>query len=55
MVAVKVLRQRIREVVTRAWRTPDKELTEAQRVWVSIFWEVMEGVKKASGKERRSG
>lgn len=55
MVAIKVLRHRIREVMQRAWKSPDKELTESQKGWVGIFWEVMEGVKKASGRERRSG
>jgi ATP-dependent RNA helicase DHX29 len=53
LIAVKVLRKRIGEVLRAAWKTPERELPPNQKRWVDIFWEVMEGVGKTNGKDKR--
>ncbi|KAF8245381.1 P-loop containing nucleoside triphosphate hydrolase protein [Wilcoxina mikolae CBS 423.85] len=53
LIAVKVLRRRIGEVLRAAWKTPERELPPNQKRWIEIFWEVMEGVGKANGRDKR--
>jgi ATP-dependent RNA helicase DHX29 len=44
MVAIKALRSRIRELVNRSYRNPEKGLTEGHKMWLGIWEEVMKVV-----------
>jgi hypothetical protein len=48
--AVRMLRKRISEILRACWKNPEKELSEQQKMWMQIFWEVMDGVTKAREK-----
>ncbi|CCX31615.1 P-loop containing nucleoside triphosphate hydrolase protein [Pyronema domesticum] len=50
LMAVRMLRKRISEILRACWKNPEKELSEQQKVWVQIFWEAMDGVTKAREK-----
>jgi len=51
LVAIKVLRKRVAEVLRAAWKNPERELTASQKMWVGLFWEVMDGVGR--GREKK--
>ncbi|KAI5840146.1 DEAH box polypeptide 36 [Tricharina praecox] len=51
LVAVKVLRRRVGDVLKAAWKNPERELTASQKMWVGLFWEVMDGVGKGRKKK----
>lgn len=47
LVATKVLRERVGDILGAAWKTPGRVLTPTQKMWLQVFWEVMEGVKQS--------
>lgn len=46
LVAVKALRRRVRDIVNRAWKTPDRQLSEGQEKWLKAFWDALETLEK---------
>ncbi|GME40725.1 Helicase [Neofusicoccum parvum] len=53
--AVKVLRQRVRDVVNALLRSPGKQLTRRQQRWLELFLRAFErGEREAGGQTRRA-
>jgi len=48
---MKMLRKRVAEVLRAAWKNPERELTAIQKMWVGLFWQVMDGVGKDREKK----
>ncbi|KAI5776100.1 P-loop containing nucleoside triphosphate hydrolase protein [Geopyxis carbonaria] len=51
LMAVKMLRSRVRDIINRTWKTPEKELTPTQTAWMECFWEVFEGLNRMKKKD----
>jgi len=51
LMAMKMLRKRVAEVLRAAWKNPERELTAIQKMWVGLFWQVMDGVGKDREKK----
>jgi ATP-dependent RNA helicase DHX29 len=46
VVVVKALRKRVREIVNRAWKNPERGLREGEEKWLKAFWEALGGLEK---------
>ncbi|KAG0126671.1 hypothetical protein HOY82DRAFT_542403 [Tuber indicum] len=54
LIAFKILRSRLKEITTRSFRAPGKELTQNQRKWMQIFYRVFLRLKQIED-EREGG
>jgi ATP-dependent RNA helicase DHX29 len=45
ILAVKVLRQKFREIMTKGLRYPDREMTSSQNQWLALFFEAVSKAK----------
>lgn len=52
-IAFKILRSRIKEITTRSFRAPGKELAENHTKWMQIFYRVFLRLKQM--EEERAG
>jgi len=41
-VALKVLRRRIREILSAGWKNPGRQLNQQERQWISLFFKIFE-------------
>lgn len=48
MAAVKILRARLRDIVTLVFRSPGRDITPAQRAWLNIALRVFEKLQLAA-------
>ncbi|KAF2001391.1 hypothetical protein P154DRAFT_553670 [Amniculicola lignicola CBS 123094] len=57
MVALKVLRRRVKEILAQAWRNPGRAVGERDREWMELFFKVFEEkwVKEEKVRERAGG
>lgn len=45
MVALKILRSRLKDITSRSFRTPGKDLSESHKKWLEIFYLVYQRVQ----------
>ena len=53
-VALKVLRRRIREIMTACWKSPGRQLSARENEWLNIFLKIFENrwIKEERVRER---
>lgn len=45
MIALKILRSRLKDITNRSFRMPGKELSENQKKWLEMFYQVYQRVQ----------
>lgn len=46
MIALKIFRSRLKDITNRSFRMPGKELSENQKKWLEIFYQVYQRVQQ---------
>ena len=53
MVALKIMRTRMREVLARAFKSPGREMSQKQRAWFDLFLTMFDKVNTARAERAR--